>query len=52
MYLRTRPVFDLDSIFNVFNLQAFEDARVVYQVQLADRWTLAARGSFGSFATP
>lgn len=49
MYLRTRPVFDLDSIFNVFNLQAFEDARVVYQVQLADRWTLAARGQFRFF---
>ncbi len=49
MYLRTRPVFDLDSIFNVFNLQAFEDARLVYQVQLGDRWTLAARGQFRFF---
>lgn len=42
-YLRTRPVFDLDSIFNVFAAQAFEDARVVYQVGLNSRWTLAAR---------
>jgi hypothetical protein len=49
MYLRTRPYFDLDSIFNVFNLQAFEDARVVYQVALGDRWTLAARGQFRFF---
>ncbi len=49
MYLRTRPYFDLDSIFNVFNLQAFEDARVVYQVTLGDRWTLAARGQFRFF---
>ena len=49
MYLRTRPVFDLDSIFNVFNLQAFEDARLVYQVTLGSRWTLAARGQFRFF---
>lgn len=41
-YLRTRPVFDLDSIFNVFSQQAFEDARLVYQVGLG-KWTLAAR---------
>ncbi|MBL9100352.1 MAG: hypothetical protein JNL82_05315 [Myxococcales bacterium] len=41
-YLRTRPVFDLDSIFNVFNQQDFEDARLVYQVGLG-KWTLAAR---------
>jgi hypothetical protein len=43
-YLRTHPWFDLDSIFNVFALQAFEDARLVYQVALGSRWTLAARG--------
>jgi len=49
MYMRTRPVFDLDSIFNVFNLQAFEDARLVYQVHLGSRWTLAARGQFRFF---
>jgi hypothetical protein len=49
MYLRTRPYFDLDSIFNVFNLQAFEDARLVYQVSLGDRWTLSARGQFRFF---
>lgn len=49
MYMRTRPAFDLDSIFNVFNLQAFEDARLVYQVQLGGRWTLAARGQFRFF---
>ncbi len=49
MYMRTRPVFDLDSIFNVFNLQAFEDARLIYQVSLGTRWTLAARGQFRFF---
>ena len=49
MYLRTKPYFDLDSIFNVFNLQAFEDARLVYQVMLGERWTLAARGQFRFF---
>lgn len=42
-YLRTRPVFDLDSIFNVFAQQAFEDARLVYQVGVNSKWTLAAR---------
>lgn len=49
MYMRTRPVFDLDSIFNVFNIQAFEDARLVYQVTLGSRWVLAARGQFRFF---
>ena len=48
-YMRTRPAFDLDSIFNVFNLQAFEDARLVYQVSPGPRWTLAARGQFRFF---
>jgi hypothetical protein len=42
-YLRTRPMFDLDSIFNVFAQQAFEDARLVYQVGLGTKWTVAAR---------
>lgn len=49
MYMRTQPAFDLDSIFNVFNLQAFEDARLVYQVSPGPRWTLAARGQFRFF---
>jgi hypothetical protein len=42
-YLRTRPMFDLDSIFNVFAQQAFEDARLVWQVAFNSRWTVAAR---------
>lgn len=42
-YLRTIPAFDLDSIFNVFSIQPFEDVRVVYQVRPSDRWTLHSR---------
>lgn len=42
-YLRTRPMFDLDSIFNVFAQQAFEDARLVWQVAFNSKWTAAAR---------
>ncbi len=49
MYMRTQPYFDLDSIFNVFNLQPFEDARTVFQVQLGQRWTVAARGQMRFF---
>jgi hypothetical protein len=44
MYLRTIPSFDLDSIFNVFALQPFEDVRLSYQVR-AGSWTLLGRGS-------
>jgi hypothetical protein len=44
MYLRTIPAFDLDSIFNVFALQPFEDVRLSYQVR-AGSWTLLGRGS-------
>jgi hypothetical protein len=44
MYLRTIPSFDLDSIFNVFALQPFEDVRLSYQVRAGD-WTLLGRGS-------
>jgi hypothetical protein len=43
-YLRTIPSFDLDSIFNVFALEPFEDVRLVYQVRPSTRWTLHARG--------
>lgn len=42
-YLRTIPSFDLDSIFNVFALEPFEDVRVVYQVRPGDHWTLYSR---------
>lgn len=44
MYLRTIPNFDLDSIFNIFALQPFEDVRLSYQVR-AGSWTLIGRGS-------
>lgn len=42
-YLRTIPSFDLDSIFNVFALEPFEDVRVVYQVRTGPRWTVYSR---------
>jgi len=42
-YLRTIPSFDLDSIFNVFSLEPFEDVRVVYQVRTGPRWTVYSR---------
>ncbi|MEM6290329.1 MAG: hypothetical protein AAGA54_03660 [Myxococcota bacterium] len=42
-YLRTIPSFDLDSIFNVFALEPFEDVRVVYQVRPGPRWTVYGR---------
>lgn len=44
LYIRTLPVFDLDSIFNVFALTPFEDARLVYEVRPGPRWALSARG--------
>lgn len=43
-FLRTRPTFDLDSIFNVFSARAFEDLRVTWEVDTNPRWTVAARG--------
>ena len=42
-YLRTIPMFDLDSIFNVFATEPFEDVRVVYEVRPGERWTLYGR---------
>lgn len=52
-YLRTIPSFDLDSIFNVFAIEPFEDVRVVYEVRPGSRWTLMARfqGRFFRSAT-
>lgn len=50
-YLRTIPHFDLDSIFNVFDVQPFEDLRLSYQVRAGDRLTLLARGSMRMFRT-
>lgn len=49
LYIRTLPVFDLDSIFNVFSVMPFEDARLVYEVRPAQRWRLAARGQVRFF---
>jgi hypothetical protein len=43
LFLRTRPAFDLDSIFNVFATGAFEDVRVAYEVRPGAGWTLIAR---------
>jgi hypothetical protein len=42
-YLRTIPLFDLDSIFNVFATEPFEDVRVVYEVRPGRHWTLYGR---------
>jgi len=44
MYMRTMPLFDLDSVFNVFAMSPFEDARLLFQVHPSERWTLSARG--------
>jgi len=43
LYIRTIPAFDLDSIFNVFTNEAFEDVRVVFESRPSSRWILAAR---------
>jgi hypothetical protein len=48
-YLRTIPNFDLDSIFNVFNLQPFEDVRLSYQVRAGGGWTLLGRATMRMF---
>jgi hypothetical protein len=44
-YLRSIPSFDLDSIFNLFTVQPFDDLRVVYQIRPSQDWTLLGRGS-------
>lgn len=49
LYIRTLPMFDLDSIFNVFSVMPFEDARLVYEVRPGARWRLAARGQVRLF---
>lgn len=43
LYLRTIPTFDLDSIFNVFAIEPFEDLRLIYQVRPSEHWTLEGR---------
>jgi hypothetical protein len=48
-YLRTIPSFDLDSIFNLFTIQPFDDLRLVYQVRPSEAWTLLGRGSMRMF---
>jgi len=42
-YIRTVPVFDLDSIFNVFATEPIEDVRLVYEVRPGRYWTLYGR---------
>lgn len=42
-YLRAQPVFDLDSIFNVFAFDPLDDLRLVYELRPSERWTLAGR---------
>jgi hypothetical protein len=52
-YLRTIPIFDLDSIFNIFTIQPFQEFRLSYQVRLPSElgihsrgaWTLLGRGT-------
>ena len=43
LYIRTIPAFDLDSIFNVFALEPFEDVRVVYEVRPSSYWRIYGR---------
>ncbi len=43
-YLRVLPLFDADSIFNVFSVNPFEDARLSYQIRLGEKWSLHTRG--------
>ncbi len=42
-YIRTIPIFDLDSIFNVFATEPIEDVRVVYEVRPSPEFTLYGR---------
>ena len=42
-YLRTIPAFDLDSIFNAFQMTPFEDMRAVLDVRWAPTWRAYAR---------
>jgi hypothetical protein len=42
-YVRTIPLFDLDSVFNVFAIEPFEDARVLWEVRPNERWAVSAR---------
>lgn len=49
LYIRTLPIFDLDSIFNVFALTPFEDGRLVFEVRPRPRITLQARGQMRFF---
>lgn len=49
LYIRTLPVFDLDSIFNVFATTPFEDGRLIFEVKPAQRWTIAGRGQLRFF---
>jgi hypothetical protein len=42
-YIRTVPIFDLDSIFNVFMTEPIEDVRAVYEVRPGPHWTLYGR---------
>lgn len=42
-YIRTIPIFDLDSIFNVFATEPIEDVRVVYEVRPTPDFTIYGR---------
>ncbi len=48
-YERHEPTFDGDSIFNIFNFQPFTEARILYELDLAGRWSGYVRGSFRFF---
>jgi len=43
-YMRQRPVFDADSIFNVFDVRPWDDARARFGWQILDDLYLAVRG--------
>lgn len=49
LYIRTSPLFDLDSVFNIFSFQPLDDVRFVYEIRPGKRWTLAARGQMRMF---
>lgn len=42
-WIRSLPVLDLDSIFSVFDIGAFQEARLRYAVEFGSRWELATR---------
>ncbi|MCD6497879.1 MAG: hypothetical protein J7M25_06175 [Deltaproteobacteria bacterium] len=48
-YARHEPDFDGNSIFNVFNVQPFSEARLWYELRIAKSWSGYARASLRLF---